>query len=219
MTLGEQRYFNKDWLRKNILRSHGSLCADYEVSKDGSFRSEGDSVAFLHLINVGLRNLENPGYRGWGGRFTWVRNQWRSTPDEDSMTRTVLRWAPAFQNDWAAQADWCVKNVKRANHPPKVLLEHAADLKVTEPETVKLSAANSTDSDGDALTFKWWQYTEAGSFRKQVDLKNGDGGEATVANPEGAQNGDTFRFICEVTDDGSPPLTRYQRVVLEFVSK
>lgn len=35
--------------------------------------SEGDSPAFLHLIDRGLRQLEDPGFGGWGGRFVPLR--------------------------------------------------------------------------------------------------------------------------------------------------
>lgn len=30
---------------------------------------EGDTPAFLHLIPAGLRQLEDPSWGGWGGRF------------------------------------------------------------------------------------------------------------------------------------------------------
>lgn len=35
--------------------------------------SEGDSPAFLHLVDRGLRQLEDPGFGGWGGRFVPLR--------------------------------------------------------------------------------------------------------------------------------------------------
>jgi hypothetical protein len=37
----------------------------------------------------------------------------------------------------------------------------------------------------------------------------------TFAAPDDAGNGDTIHIICEVTDSGNPPLTRYQRVIPE----
>lgn len=216
MTPAEQKYFDRDWLRENILTGHGLLCAGYEARKDGAFRSEGDSPAFLHLIDVGLRNLENPGHGGWGGRFEWARDQWRSASDEGSLTHSIMRWAAVFQNDWAARADWCVKDFREANHPPQVKLAHAADLKAKPGQVVRLGAQKSNDPDGDPLAFKWWQYREAGTHRGELIIKNADHAEATFSVPVEARTNDTIHVICEVTDQGIPPLTRYQRVIVKI---
>ncbi len=83
-------YFQASWMNKNILQNHGPLCAAYKAHVEGSyglqgdydftpgdFRSEGDSPAFLHMINTGLRNMESPDWGGWGGRYVRVRdNTW-----------------------------------------------------------------------------------------------------------------------------------------------
>lgn len=66
-----QMYFDGQWMKENILESHGPLCSLYKAHKaddegfvEGDFRSEGDSPAFLHNIDTGLRNMESP---DWGG--------------------------------------------------------------------------------------------------------------------------------------------------------
>lgn len=217
MTPAEQKYFDKDWMRENILDDRGSLCAAYEVRKDGGFRSEGDSPAFLHLIDVGLRSLEQPNYGGWGGRFEWAGNQWRSAPDDGSMSRTIMRWSPAFQNDWATRADWCVKSYQQANHPPRVKLAHAANLTARHGEVIKLSAQGSLDPDKNQLTYKWWHYPEPGTYRGKIVIQKPDEPEATLSVPNDARISETVHLVCEVTDSGVPPLTRYQRVVIQFV--
>jgi hypothetical protein len=214
MTPAEQRLFDRDWMTRNILQGHGPLCASYEARKDGAFRSEGDSPAFMHLIDVGLRNLEQPDYGGWGGRFEWAADQWRSASDDGSITQSIMRWAPAFQNDWAARADWCVKGYREANHPPQVRLAHASDLVAQPSERVKLSARPSTDPDQNDLLFKWWHYREAGQFRGRVAFETADTAEASFLVPRSAAPTDTIHIICEVTDDGVPALTRYQRVIV-----
>ena len=38
--------------------------------------------------------------------------------------------------------------------------------------------------------------------------------DASFTVPEDAGKGETIHIICEVTDAGTPPLTRYQRVVV-----
>ncbi len=214
MTPAEQKLFDRDWLGEHILKNHGPLCAAYEARKDGAFRSEGDSPAFLHLIEVGLRNLEQPNSGGWGGRFEWAENQWRSALDENNITRPLMRWATAFQNDWAARADWCVKNFRDANHPPKIQLAHAIALKAKPGERIRLSARPSSDPDQNQLSFKWWHYPEAGTYRDKVVIDAADQIEASLTVPTSARANDTIHLICEVTDDGVPPLTRYQRVVV-----
>jgi hypothetical protein len=83
--------------------------------------SEGDSPAFMHLIDVGLGSTVHPTYGGWGGRFMRTDNRWRSAPDDRDRYKTILRWASAFQNDWAARADWCVKPRAQCNHRPVVV--------------------------------------------------------------------------------------------------
>ncbi len=86
----KRKYFKGGWMKANILEGHGALCSLYKAHvpgshglsgdtdfTDGDFRSEGDSPAFLHNINTGLRNMENPGYGGWGGRYQLIReNTW-----------------------------------------------------------------------------------------------------------------------------------------------
>jgi len=80
-------FFQGDWMKEHILENHGALCSLYKAHEpgsqglsgdtdfnDGDFRSEGDSPAFLHTIPTGLRNMESPGYGGWGGRYVKVRN-------------------------------------------------------------------------------------------------------------------------------------------------
>jgi hypothetical protein len=38
--------------------------------------------------------------------------------------------------------------------------------------------------------------------------------DASLAIPADAKPGHTIHVICEVTDNGTPPLTRYQRAVM-----
>jgi hypothetical protein len=211
----QQRYFDGKWMKENILEGHGPLCAMYEAHSDGRFRSEGDSPSYMHEINVGLRSMEHPTYGGWGGRFKRVGPMWRDAEDDGDREKAILRWSIPFQNDWAARADWCIKKYDEANHPPVVKLAHELDLRAKTSQTVQLSAKGTTDLDGDAITYKWWQYKEPGSYRGTVNIDNADQQEISLIVPDDASNGETIHIICEVTDNGTPPLTRYQRVIVE----
>lgn len=48
---------------------------------------------------------------------------------------------------------------------------------------------------------------------KRVEIRDGEKRDATFLVPEDAGAGETIHLIAEVTDRGTPPLTRYQRVV------
>jgi len=208
-----QSYFDREWMTANILEGHGPLCALYEA-KDGRFRSEGDTPAFLHVIETGLRSAEHPSYGGWGGRFAFSNGVWKSVDTEDSSPHSILRWAKEFQNDWAARADWCVLGYDEANHPPQVALGCRHQLTARPGERLELDASDSTDPDGDRLVFNWWLYAEPGSYRGPVAIERARGAVATLAIPGDAVPGESLHVICTATDSGDPPLSRYARVII-----
>jgi hypothetical protein len=127
--------------------------------------------------------------------------------------RPMWRWFDAIQNDFAARADWCVKPYDQANHPPVVKLAHALYLKVRPGDRVSLSAKGTTDPDADPLTCRWWQYEQVDTYGGKVEIENARRQEAVLTVPKDAGEGKTIHIICEVTDDGTPPLTRYQRII------
>ena len=207
-------YFEADWLMDTIVNDHGALTAQYAMKK-GKYRSEGDSPSFLHLINTGLRSEENPAWGGWGGRFAPEKGAlWKSTDQQGVKPHSILRWAVDFQHDWASRADWCVKPVKDANHPPVVKLSHSRDLSINAGNVVKLDATPTYDPDGDTLTFSWWHHREASTYMDDLNEFSPTKSKTGVLIPKDAKSGDTIHLICTVTDDGYPTLTRYARVVL-----
>jgi len=244
----KHKFFSGAWMKENILQNHGPLCALYKAHKDGRFRSEGDSPAFLHTIVTGLRSMESPDWGGWGGRYVkvrentwldpvqepgyqypkgrwytstaWGRNRMHKNTRNDQALYTYLkpmwRWADALQSDFAARADWCVKPYEQANHPPVVKLAHARDMKVRSGNRVSLRAKGTTDPDGDELTYQWWQYQEAGTYYGTIDIENAGKQDASFIVPIDGGKGKTIHLICEVTDNGTPQLTRYQRVVVKI---
>ena len=78
------------------------------------------------------------------------------------------------------------------------------------------------DPDGDQVIYKWWQYKEAGSYDGEVALHSHDPSNdgypqrpsSCFTVPQDAEAGDTIHIILEVTDQGSPNLTRYQRFIV-----
>jgi len=208
----QKTFFEKPWMERNVLKEHGPLCAIYE-SSGGAFRSEGDSPSFMHQIDVGLRSLEHPGWGGWGGRFVQERpgsNVWRGAKDDGNLDKPIWRWAEAFQNDWAARADWCVRGPDDANHPPQPKVAGSLDRTVEPGQKVSLGAEGSTDPDGNRLFYRWWQYADVDSATTTIDITAAGTGASFVVPDE---PGKKIHVILEVTDDGGPPLTRYQRIV------
>lgn len=189
------------------------------------FISEGDSPAFLHLVNTGLGNLENPQYGGWGGRLIQSDtqpNRWEDgekAADFNPFTQKTdlayaqSRWIPTLQNDFAARADWCIKDYKNANHAPIVTLKHA-NLLTAKPNAVIKLKGKASDPDGDKLTYKWWQYEEVGTYKGTVKIANEKSTTASLSIPSDIKKGETIHIILEVTDNKTTPITRYQRVII-----
>ncbi len=126
--------------------------------------------------------------------------------------RPLWRWAIPFQNDWAARADWCVADqYEKANHPPIARVAGGLDRTVKAGERLKLNAVGSSDPDGDDLLLKWWRYDEADSAKSPFSIDGSASKEASFVVPD--ESGKTIHIIAEVTDTGTPPLTRYERIV------
>ena len=241
------------FMGENIINNHGPLTKMYYSYGDGQkqvgddehihgditklkkaqwgtfnqydFISEGDSPAFLHLINVGLENLENPEYGGWGGRLVQSKSnpkRWEDgndAADFNPLTQKIdlayaqIRWLAALQNDFAARADWCIKDFKNANHAPIVKLNIAKNLIAKPAQKVSLSST-ATDPDGDVLTYRWWQYDDVDTYGGKIEILNSDKKNASFIMPNDIQKGETIHIILEVNDSKTPSLTRYQRVII-----
>jgi hypothetical protein len=130
---------------------------------------------------------------------------------------TIWRWRKDFQNDFAARMDWTTKPYKGANHPPVVKLSHADTLTVKSGETFMMSAASSSDPDGDSLTYLWFQYPEAGSYKDEIKLGYAENYHTVTGQAPAVAKTETAHFIVKVSDRGSPALTRYRRVIVIFV--
>ena len=221
------------WLEENVINGHGPLGALYPRLE---YIMEGDTPSFLGLIDNGLGSALSPAYGGWGGRYVLYQSYAETRPiwthnvdardavvGPDGRTyvsnqATIWRWRRAYQHDFAARMDWCVKPFDEANHNPAVVvngIEGTAVLSITAPagEPFTLTAEGTSDPDGDNLSYRWWVYREAGTYPGEVMIEGADSPVARVQVP--TDLGDrTIHVILEVTDDGTPALTSYRRVII-----
>jgi hypothetical protein len=71
----------------------------------------------------------------------------------------------------------------------------------------------SGDPDGNALSYNWYFYKEAGSYRGEVKIENANAQQAAFIAPH-VNSPATIHVLLTVTDNGAPPLSRYKRVVV-----
>jgi hypothetical protein len=231
-----------EWLDENVRRKV-PLGAEYPRWQ---YLMEGDTPSFLNLVDNGLSEPEHPDWGGWGGRYErytppvrkWhlkpeTRPIWTDADDEvlgvdgrwhTDNHATIWRWRSAYQNDFAARMDWTIRPPAEANHPPVARLGHPAALTARPGERVELSAEGSTDPDGDALSYEWFYYGEAGTLAvssarsgQPLAIRGFDQAKASFVVPTTRvmpPGTGTMHLILAVTDHGTPRLTRYRRVIV-----
>ncbi|MBN2213929.1 MAG: DUF1593 domain-containing protein [Bacteroidales bacterium] len=231
-----------EWLDRNI-RKKGPLGAEYPRWE---YLMEGDSPSFMFLINNGLSNPEHPDWGSWGGRYElytprmrkWhiqpeIRPIWTDAEDEvlgtdgrwhEGNHETIWRWREAYQNDFAARMDWTITEYNEANHPPVPKIDQETNIVAKKVDKVVLSAKGSNDPDGDALSYHWFCYPEAGTYTfsnarsgQPLTIHNFDQIEIWFTIPDRrvmTPGTGTLHIVLAVTDHGSPRLTRYQRVII-----
>lgn len=155
---------------------------------------------------------------------TEVSDCWTDPEDGkvyDGPSVPVWRWRKAMWNDFKARMDWCVQPYAKANHPPHAVLNgdatHAILKRSAKPgEELKFTTAGSSDPDGDALRYVWWNYSEAGRkpCGRSLEINNSTAPGISLTIPADAA-GKELHLILEVWDD-SPiaPLVDYRRMVI-----
>lgn len=145
-------------------------------------------------------------------------------PDTGTYTSnqvTLWRWREDFQNDFAARMDWSIESYENANHPPVAKVNHPEEFTVKSGDIFKLDADGSFDPDGDNLSYWWFQYPEVGTYKGLVSFAPYSENlykVHTIKAPE-VTSPQTVHFILKVTDKGTPPLSRYKRVIVTIIPK
>lgn len=203
--------FTDAWVDQHI-RSRGPLGRLYPYP---CCIHEGDTPAFLGLVDNGLASAMSPAFGGWGGRYVWrqprgePRAFWTQGGDSypgrdtsrDTVTgadgqahtsdqATIWRWRTAFQHDFAARMAWTVLPRDAANHNPIVVVNGQTGrgpvlIEARVGQPVVLDAAGTRDPDGDGLSYRWWYYDEAGTGIPGSPVRVAAGVAPPSSPPEG----------------------------------
>lgn len=219
------------YLDTNI-QSHGPLGAVYP---DRKYATEGDTPSFMYLANPALNDPDLVIQGGWGGRFdankkSGIRGM-SCMNGEDAQydpyymygntsegASAISRWRPAYDNDFAARMDWSVTgNYSEANHHPIAVVNgdntrNVLYMTASAGSSTVLSAAGSSDPDGDGLVYSWSYYDEPSTYNGSVTI-NSSSENATVQIPSNA-GGRDIHVILTLHDTGSPNLYAYRRIVI-----
>jgi hypothetical protein len=152
----------------------------------------------------------------------YIHRDYGRTVRKDTLTFkdnkvTLWRWRDDFQHDFAARMDWCVEPYKDANHPPVPVLSHPDRITVQSGQGFGLDAFDTTDPDGDSFSFLWFNYPEAGTYAKPIEIQGAENAHgAYIIAPEVEQEV-SAHFILRVTDRGEPCLSSYRRIIVRIM--
>ena len=204
---------------KDNIQGHGAMGSEYPTYKWGV---EGDTPSFLFVMPNGLNDPEEPLQAGWAGyhergvcpdSLTTAWNSWQEPVRSLSVGYKQLFY-PDELNDFMARMQWAADG--RGNRNPHVVVNGRKGLSPIiihskAGKVVRLDASHSSDPDGDALSFKWWQQPEIGNIQLSID--GADQKKVSIRIPDDAQ-GNIFHIICEVHDNGPFHLVAYRRVIV-----
>ena len=204
------------------IQSHGNLGKVYPKYKYGV---EGDTPAFLHLMPNGLNDPMVPSQVSSGGYFQFGLTEDGKTssfrnyqdPESEVSRKYESYFYPATFNNFAARMDWADEG--KGNRNPIVVINKMEGIdilrvKAKKRQNILLDASKSYDQEGDQLSFKWWIIPEAGTYSGETTIPFNESDSIKFTLPPDS-SGKTIHIICEVTDNGSPKLTSYRRIIVE----
>ena len=174
----------------------------------GDFLAEGDSITYIPLLPFGLRGADEPGFDTLLGPM--YRDGEKSPVHVEPFsapTANVNPYLRAYQEDFAARAQWCAAEPPACNHAP-VIAEVTDDRAAAPGEAVALHAEVS-DPDGDDVACVWRRYGRGGEV-----LWEAVGAVAEFTVPEDATAGERVVLTLSARDVAARPMTRYAQVAV-----
>ncbi|MDB4904150.1 MAG: hypothetical protein JWQ63_3431 [Mucilaginibacter sp.] len=239
---------SNEWIAKNIQQGHGPLGAAYPDVAYGMEGDSPSFMSLISNGLNDPEHPDYGGWGGryiyytpelsnkpdliarpnWPVTEKETRPLWANAEDSvystvdktwhKSIQATIWRWREEYQNDFAARMEWTTKNYNEVNHPPVPKLAHPDHFTVKSGSQFHLSATGTYDPDGDSLSYLWFQYPEAGTYKGIItfspyaaNLYDLPVTAPVVTSPQ------TIHFILKVTDKGTPRLTRYKRVIVTVI--
>jgi hypothetical protein len=239
---------SNEWIAKNIQQGHGPLGAAYPDVAYGMEGDSPSFMSLISNGLNDPEHPDYGGWGGryvyytpelsnkpdliarpyWPVTEKETRPLWANAEDSvystidktwhKNIQATIWRWREEYQNDFAARMEWTTKNYNEVNHSPVPKLAHPDHFTVKSGSQFHLSAAGTYDPDGDSLSYLWFQYPEAGTYKGIIsfspyaaNLYDLPVTAPIVTSPQ------TIHFILKVTDKGAPRLTRYKRVIVTVI--
>lgn len=185
----------------------------------GDFMAEGDSMTYIPLLDFGLRGADDPSFDtllgplfrdgevpSAGGQPTGIVSL------GEPAKQNINPFLRAYQEDFAARAQWCASGPEECSHP--VHIENVtADCAARAGACVELKA-QVIDPDGAGFDAEWTVSTHSGSYRGTEDLASWRVRrvQGTFIVPADAQAGDRFVLTLSARTCGRLPCTRYAQV-------
>jgi hypothetical protein len=192
------------------IQNHGALGGQYPKYTYGV---EGDTPSFLYLMPNGLNDPDFPSQCSWGGTYKGDSNNlWTKAASCGSF---FGRFYPVAFNNFAARMDWAAEG--KGNRNPVVVIDNDSSyfvqkVQVKPNSSLTIDASKTFDPDGDNLSYSWWVQTDAGTYTQNVTFDNSKANRVTMTVPNAS--GKNFHVICEVTDNGTHPLSSYRRTIV-----
>ena len=185
----------------------------------GDFMAEGDSMTYIPLLPFGLRGIDDRGFDTLLGRMFLDGHPDANAPAGLAAINTPADDNPnpylcAYQEDFAARAQWCAHDPAICSHPAHVV-EVTADRSAAAGERIDL-AATIVDPDGRGFDAHWDVAVDPSSYAGVQDLSMWQ--ECTVDTafivPADARPGDRLVLTLTVQTRAERPCTRYAQVAV-----
>lgn len=207
-----------DWDKPMLaseVNGHGPMSELYDSG------GEGDTPSFLYLLSAvyGLNNPSKPTQGRWGSMFSKIGGPFPEGYYHtcDNSQNELLRWVPAAKRSFQNRLLWSIKDPEEVNNIPVAVVNgHASHevLKINAKpgEIIELDASDSYDPDDNILHFNWFHYNEADDSGGTIQINDSKSSEIEFTLPE-PSNGE-IHIVLELSDNGSPALTSYKRIII-----